>query len=258
MGKLHHLKVGCADCSVIETASGATFLVDCHNIGDHKHLLPASKRLRGVFVTHQHSDHYSGLDFLRKNGYAIDYLIYSPYERRRGDDSVTVEEWDEFNSHVQHFQGKGTKTYKPYRQDDVSKPYWEPDGLEFRILGPNKTIATADGRELHDACVGVHATLGKRRCLFAGDASDTSLQYITDNTKNFCDDILHASHHGSINGADLAFVKKCNAEYTVVSTEPGVHDSVPHPTAMQRYRDNTKQKVYRTDQDGSLKWTFAN
>lgn len=257
MGKLHHLKVGCADCSVIKTASGDTFLVDCHNISDHKHLLPTSKRLRGVFVTHQHSDHYSGLDFLRKNGYAIDCLVYSPYERKWGDNSVTIEEWNEFSSHVQYFQGKGTKTYTPYRQDDFTEPFWKTDGLKFWMIGPDKATATADGRELHDACLVIHAKLGDRRCLFAGDASDTSLQYITDNTKNFCDDILHASHHGSLNGAYLDFVKKCNAEFTVVSTESGTYDNVPHPTAMRRYHDHTKQKVYRTDQDGSQVWTFA-
>ena len=42
MGKLHHLNVGCADASVIKTSS-ATFLIDCHNIEDHSHLLPSNK-----------------------------------------------------------------------------------------------------------------------------------------------------------------------------------------------------------------------
>ena len=69
----------------IKADDGGTFLVDCHNIGDYAHLLPANKRLMGVFITHQHWDHYSGLEFLRKNKYSIDYLIYRPYERRYGD-----------------------------------------------------------------------------------------------------------------------------------------------------------------------------
>jgi glyoxylase-like metal-dependent hydrolase (beta-lactamase superfamily II) len=64
MGSLHCLNVGCADASVIITDT-ATFLVDCHNIGDHSNLLPSNKTLRGVFITHQHSDHYSGLGYLR-------------------------------------------------------------------------------------------------------------------------------------------------------------------------------------------------
>jgi glyoxylase-like metal-dependent hydrolase (beta-lactamase superfamily II) len=117
MGSLHCLKVGCADASVIITDT-ATFLVNCYGIGDHAHLLPATKNLRGVFNTHQHEDHYGGLTYLRDKGYSIDYLIFSPYERRYADASVTIEEWNEFNSLKDHFSKKGTKLFAPYRQAD--------------------------------------------------------------------------------------------------------------------------------------------
>ncbi len=50
--------------------------------------------------------------------------------------------------------------------------------------------------------------------------------------------------------------KKCNAKYSVLSTKSGVHENVPHSTAIRRYKDNTKNEVYRTDQSGSLKWSF--
>lgn len=255
MGELHHLKVGCADASVIKTSS-ATFLIDCHNIEDHSHLLPSNKKLRGVFITHQHEDHYSGLGYLKDKGYSIDNLIYSPYERRYNDRSVTADEWNEFNGYRDHFKNKGTKVHAPYRQSSFDKPWWETNGVSFEIIGPAKSVATKDTRELHDACLVIKAIMGTRKCLFSGDASDENLNWIAENTKNFCNDILHASHHGSINGADLDFIKKCNADYSVVSTKSGVHSNVPHPTAMQRYRNHTKKKVYRTDQDGNLKWTF--
>ena len=94
MGKLYHLAVGCADASIIAT-NEATFLIDCHNIEEHAHLLPSNKRLRGVFITHQHYDHYSGLAYLRQKAFTIEYLIYSPYDRRYADGSVTIEEWNE-------------------------------------------------------------------------------------------------------------------------------------------------------------------
>lgn len=57
MGKVHHLDVGFGDASVIITSS-ATFLIDCHNIEEYSYLLPISKNLRGVFITHQHRDHF--------------------------------------------------------------------------------------------------------------------------------------------------------------------------------------------------------
>ena len=254
MGTLHHLDVGCADASVIKTAS-ETFLVDCHNIKDYSHHLPSSKRLKGVFITHQHSDHYSGLEYLRRNGYKIEHLIYSPYERRRGDNSVTLEEWNEFNGHKDYFKSKGTKLHAPYKQSNFNKAWWEVSGLKFWVLGPKKSIATSTTRELHDACLVFRSDLGKRYCTFTGDASDTNLADVA-TLSNICNDILHASHHGSLNGAELNFIKKCNADYTVISTKSGVHSNVPHQTALKRYRDNTKKKTYRTDIDGGRKWTF--
>jgi beta-lactamase superfamily II metal-dependent hydrolase len=254
VGSLYCLDVGCADASIIITST-ATFLVDCHNIGDYSDLLPKNKTLRGVFVTHQHFDHYSGLEYLRDNGYIIEYLIYSPYERRYGDNSVTLDEWNEFNEHRDYFAGKGTKLYRPYRQASWEEAYWRPDGLKFWMLGPQEVTATNPSRELHDACLVLRADLGARKCTFTGDASDTNLADVA-TINHICDDILHASHHASLQGADLAFVKKCNAQYTLISTAAGRYDNVPHPTALKRYEDNTAHDVRRTDIDGSWKWTF--
>ena len=73
---------------------------------------------------------------------------------------------------------------------------------------------------------------------------------------HICDDILHASHHASLEGANLEFVKKCNAQYTVISTASGKYENVPHPTALKRYKDNTVHDVRRTDVDGSWKYIF--
>lgn len=255
MGEMHHLKVGCADCTIIKTHT-SSFIIDCSGIGDHSSLLPSNKKLRAVFITHQHYDHFDGLGYLKDEGYSIDYLVYSPYDRRYNDNSVKYEEWQDFISYRDYFNKNGAKLYAPYRQDNFDKPWWEVDGIQFWILGPAPHIAMSGTREMHDASLIVRAELITRRCLFAGDASDISLRYVAENTTNICNDILHASHHGSINGADLDFIKACNALYTVVSTQPGVHDNIPHPTAMERYRTNTKKRVYRTDIDGNLKWTF--
>ena len=255
MGQLHCLAVGCADATVI-IANDATFLIDCHNIGDYSHLLPSDKHLRGVFITHQHEDHYSGLNYLKENGYSIDYLIYSPYQRRYGDNSVTIDEWNEFNSLKDHFAKNETKIHAPYRQSSFDEPCWETNGFRFWIIGPHSSVAESETREIHDASLVVKSELGERYCLFAGDASDTSLEYIAKYTKNYCNDILHASHHGSLNGAHLDFVKGCNAQYTLISTQIGVYENIPHPTALQRYKEHTKHDVHRTDVDGSWKWVF--
>jgi len=255
MGSLHCLNVGWGDATIIESTHG-TFIVDCWRIEEHSTHLPENKKLRGVFITHQHRDHYSGLNYLKKYGYTIDFLIYSPYERRYGDNSVTVEEWNEFNSLRDHFVSKGTELRAPYRQNSWDKAWWGMTGVKFWIIGPPQSMADSATREIHDASLVVRADLGSRICLFAGDASDTSLEFIAANTNHYCGDILHASHHGSLNGANLEFIKGCNAKFTVISTESGVYDNAPHPTALRRYKDNTEKVVYRTDIDGGLEWQF--
>ena len=210
MGTLHFLNVGCADATVIIT-DDATFLVDCQDIGKYRHLLPASKTIKGLFLTHQHSDHYSGLDYLRDNGYGIEYLIYSPYERRRGDASITLEEWNEFNEHKEYFERGGTKLYRPYKQESFEKPWWTVAGIKFWMLGPKMSTASAETRELHDACLVFRADLGTRKCIFTGDASDSNLEGVAE-INHICDDILHASHHGSISGAPRT--RQCAAAYS--------------------------------------------
>lgn len=255
MGTLHHLQVGCADASVIITAN-FTFLVDCQSIGEYKNLLPANKIIHAVFISHQHRDHFSGLQYLRENKYSIKYLIYSPYARRRDDSSVELDEWNEFENHRDFFVKQGSKEYAPFRQDNWDKPWWSIDGVSFWLIGPHRTIANSDSRELHDACLVIEADLGKRVCLFAGDASDTALLEIARTTKNYCNDILHASHHGSINGAEETFVKKSQPLYTVISTAEDVHDNIPHDDALKLYEKYTVKKVYRTDRDGSLRWDW--
>ncbi len=255
MGKIHFCDVGCADCSVLQGASN-TFLIDCYGIEKNERLLPPSKRLRGVFITHQHRDHYDGLSYLKDRGYSIAFLVYSPYVRRNGDNSVTYEEWDEFNRLRDHFVGRGTETRTPNRQEDVSKAWWDCGDIKFRILAPFEDHCRSATREIHDACLVVHATAGSRAFLVCGDASDYCLNKLAFNTTDYCNDVLRCSHHGSVNGADVDFVKRASAAYTVISTACGVHDSVPHPTALKRYADHTSQKVYRTDTDGLITFSF--
>ena len=255
MGQLHNLNVGFGDASIIVLGSD-TVLIDCHKIEHYVGFLPFNKRISGVFITHQHRDHFSGLSYLMDNKYSIDVLVCSPYERRYNDSSVEYDEWFEFSSYRTYFENKGTKIYTPYRQDDFDKPWWSLGEVKFWMLGPERSIAQKDTRELHDACLVIHAKIGERRCLFTGDASDISLEYVANNTTNICNDILHASHHGSLEGAFLPFIKKCKMDYTVISTKSGVYQNIPHPTALRNYREHTKKIVYRTDVEGSLKWTF--
>jgi beta-lactamase superfamily II metal-dependent hydrolase len=144
--------------------------------------------------------------------------------------------------------------YDPYRQESFEKPWWSPGDLQIWMLGPAKYIATSEERQIHDASL-IMRINNSRKVLFPGDASETSLQYVAENTNHICDDILLASHHGSLEGANLDFIKVANPVYTIISTKSGVYENIPHPTALKRYQEHTTGKVSRTDVDGSNKFT---
>lgn len=260
MSKIICVSVGCADATVIQTGQG-TLLVDCYRgedygkgTDDFANYLPASKVLKAVFITHQHKDHFGGLFYLQSRGYSIEYLIYSPYKRRPLDTSVEYDEWVEFQGYKTYFEKQGAKCCTPYRQDSFKQPWWTVLGIKVWMLGPSRSIATSPEREIHDASLVMQFTFASGRSMFTGDASDKSLQDIHDTTSTYGGDLLHASHHGSIEGACLDFIKRAKPTYTVISTKAGVYPNVPHPTAITRYKDNTSKEVYRTDDNT---WTFT-
>jgi beta-lactamase superfamily II metal-dependent hydrolase len=168
---------------------------------------------------------------------------------------VTEDEWEDFASYREYYRSTGTKLYSPSRQNDWTKPWWVVGGWKIWMLGPTQADVTAATREIHDACLVFKVEGFGRSCLFTGDASDKALSGVA-TINHIGGDILHASHHGSINGADLSFIKKADPAFTVISTEPGVHDNVPHPTALSRYASHTRGKVYRTDQWGTVTFQF--
>jgi beta-lactamase superfamily II metal-dependent hydrolase len=251
MAIVRYLDVECGDTTIIES-NGGIFLIDCYNIDKHVKYLPTNKIITAVFITHQHYDHFLGLDYLKQNEYQINFLIASPYTRRRDDKSVQYEEWNKYLELESYFEKKGTKIYKPYRQENLDKPWWTPNGLSIWIIGPSKEIADKDTRELHDASLVLTIKINNTKICFAGDASDENLNWVANNTNHYCDDILHASHHGSLNGADEKFIKNANIGTTIISTKVNVYPNIPHPDALKRYNSNSRIEVLRTDVSGTI------
>lgn len=248
--KYNFLEVGCADCTVIKLNSKIV-MVDCHQGGDGEENIMdwiPNNHIDVLIITHQHYDHFDGIQTLIDNAVSVTELWECPYERRHGDNSVGYSEWQDYQKLKQKLVKNGTKVYKPTRG---TKVYDTVGGTNIQILNPPKNINSYATRELHDACLVFRVGTN----LFTGDASDYALQQILDYYDLKTKHILHASHHGSINGANNEFIKKVNPNYTVISTKSGVHSNVPHSTALQRYRTHTKKNVYRTDTNGTI--TFS-
>jgi len=260
MGEIHFLDVGCADTTIIKSGK-ATILIDCsYLICTYENLLPKNHQIDAVFITHHHNDHFQGLGYLLQNKYTINSIFYSPYVWHEGEQSFRKSEWDDITSYLNAYERKGTNLKAVYRQSDFSRPSFEIEDMKFYIIEPKKELMVERQRHIHDGCLVIFSKLGNLKCLFTGDASDVSLSHIMNHDHSFsCKDvdILHASHHGSINGAEERFIRKCNPAYTIIST--GIYNqniNIPHPTAIARYKRYTRQKVFRTDTNGSISATW--
>lgn len=225
--KYNFLNVGCADCTILELGSKIV-MVDCHQGGDSQEdiisWLP-KKHIDVLIITHQHYDHFDGIQVLLDNNVTVSELWECPYKRRHGDDSVGYDEWQSYQNLKEKLKKNGTRVYKSSRTSGV---YDTVGGKDIQILNPAININDYKTRELHDASL----VFAVDNLIFTGDASDYALDQVLDKYDLESFHILHASHHGSINGANIDFIKKVNPNYTIISTKSGVHSNVPHNTAL--------------------------
>ncbi|HSA07101.1 MAG TPA: MBL fold metallo-hydrolase [Candidatus Gastranaerophilales bacterium] len=247
------LKVGCGDCTVLLLGSKVV-MIDCYqannygeNIIDH---IP-NNVIDVLILTHQHYDHFLGIQTLLDNDIEVKEVWESPYDRRYGDNSVQYDEWQKYQTLVKKLEANGAKRYTSTRTEKI---YDIIGGYEFYILNPVANINSVETRELHDASLVVmvkKVNSNKDKMIFCGDTSDWALDRVREKYNISGANILHASHHGSINGANIDFIKETSPNYTIVSTRSGVYSNVPSDVALQRYRSYTNKAVRRTDTDGT-------
>jgi competence protein ComEC len=254
--RAHFLNVGCADCTIFEMDNDLV-MVDAGyrrfpngvskptNIQSYLRDVTGKRYIDLLVVSHPHHDHFLGMEDLL--GYATVLKFWeSPYQRRYGDNSLSLEDLNEYRSLRDRLVPEASRRSAPYKGEAVSF-----SGCTFTVLGPRPNLNANDTRECHDGCLVLWVDAPANKFIVSGDASDSELDLIRRdwNLSTCC--ILRASHHGSINGADLEFIKAASPRDTVISTKSGVFDNVPSPVAMQRYNAYS-QKVFRTDVDGTV------
>jgi competence protein ComEC len=247
--KYHFLNVGCADTSVL-LLDAKVVMIDCHQGDTSKgqenilDFIPGS-HIDVLILTHAHYDHFDGIQTLLDNRITVGEVWESNYERRRNDPNVGYDEWQSYQNLLKKLN---TKRYIPTRS---SRRFDTVGGASFRFYNPRKDINDDTTRHIHDASLVFTMQKGEETITFTGDASDSALEDITESFSLKQKYILHASHHGSIEGAYLKFIKAINPKYTIISTKSGVHENLPHKTALNRYEANTRKAVRRTDIDGT-------
>ena len=253
--KAHFLNVGCADCTIFEMGNDVV-VIDCGyrrfsngaskptNIASYLKSTIGKTYIDLLIITHPHHDHYLGLEDLI-GSFTVAAFWGSPYDRRYGDNSLSLDDWNEYNDLKNRLVSDSNKRFNCSK--DARKTF---SGCEFIVLGPRKTINNDDTRECHDGSLVIWVNTPENNFIICGDASDSELDQIKADWKLSGCDVLRCSHHGSDNGSNLEFIKATSPRDTIISTDSGVFSNLPSNTALQRYRNNSTN-VFRTDVDGT-------
>ena len=70
-------------------------------------------------------------------------------------------------------------------------------------------------------------------------------------------DVLKAGQHGAKTSSNPAFLEKIKPEITLISVGKSNRAKLPHQETLTRL-ENIKSKIYRTDQQGAIRFTGWN
>lgn len=252
----HFLKVGCADCTILELGEKCV-VIDCgyrrkekiinRPFNFHAFMTRILRRntIDLLIITHPHHDHFLGIQDLI-NHVKVNRFWGSPYKRRNGDSTLTIEEWKEYLELKEKLVPAANRSIC-YKGAQI-----EMGGCIFRVLGPRRNVNNGADRECHDANLVIQISTPLENIIICGDASSRELEIINSDWNLEACTILKASHHGSINGLNVNFLQNARAREIVIPTAGGIFSKLPHFTAMRQYRNNCK-KLIRTDLNGTYK-----
>ncbi|MDO4288184.1 MAG: DNA internalization-related competence protein ComEC/Rec2 [Eubacterium sp.] len=248
--KITFLDVGQGDSALIETPSGAAYLIDGGGYEDlgfnsaqaaaqtpisEQVLLPAlyAKNIRvleGVFISHNHADHSQGIEELLGT-----FPVKHIYVSTKHNEVVALTAWG--IPVTQLGQGDYLKT---------------ADGLGVEVLWPQGETEALSDDDQNEASLVLRLVYGKRSFLFTGDAgAETEAQLEATLPQA---DVLKVGHHGSKYSTSEEFLRKLAPSVAVISA--GRYNTFGHPTPEVLERlGGIGAACLRTDTQGAVEMT---
>ena len=194
------------------------------------------RRLAGMIVTHQDSDHSGGALTLLQT-VPVAWLASSLPE---GHDILARRAAD---------GGAALRCEAGQR--------WTWDGVRFAVLQPTAALYAAPTSKPNDLSCVVRIDSDYGSVLLTGDLEARGeLELVARDPSALKADVLLVPHHGSRTSSTAAFIASVAPEIAVYT--PGYRNRFghPRPDVVARY-DRAGVRGYRTDHDGALTFTFA-
>lgn len=232
---VYFLDVGQADSILIENLDGYA-LIDAGNNSDGKKLVGYFKNMgisefKHVIATHAHEDHIGGMDDIINN-FKIDNFYIPEY--------LTTSKT--FEDVLDALEAKEVEITIPR----VGEVFYVNDA-KIEVIH-----VEANPADINDSSIVLRLIYGANSILFMGDASTKIERQLLE--RNISSDVLKLGHHGSRYSSMPEFLDVVNPTYAVISVGKDNKYNHPHQVTLDKLQ-NRNIKVYRTDEDGTIKLT---
>jgi competence protein ComEC len=231
ISKISFLDVGQGNATFLHLPDGSRILVDggggrntSFNSGEriiapflwHKRIW----RLDKAVITHPHSDHFNGMDFLLPR-FRPKILLINGDDRGEGNYFQVLALAKKMNIQVQVPQaGQSIAGNTNY-------------GLT--VLGMNG-LQVAANSPVNDRCLVLRYTHGKQSFFLPADISAKSERKIISRWRDVQSDVLLASHHGSATASSQEFIQAIQPSLIVVSAGKNGKKYYPDPDNLARWQ----------------------
>lgn len=189
-----------------------------------------------IVLTHNDPDHIGNVDRLIKTR-KVGTVIQSKYGYKK---NASTKDVKELNAAVSKYHTKTVKVKKGNKIDFGC-------GMKGEVLSPWKNY-----KKVNQTSIVIRLVYGKYSYLFTGDIYSSNESELIKKF-NVRSTVLQIPHHGSYTSSSVAFLKKVNAKYAVISCGKNNPYHHPRPEAMKRIKKYISNKnLYRTDQDGTI------
>lgn len=189
-----------------------------------------------IVLTHNDPDHIGNADKLVKTR-QVKSIIRAKYGYKKNKSTKDVKE---LNSAISKYHIKTLRVKTGDKIDFGSN-------VKGTVLSPGKNY-----KKVNQTSIVIRLVYGKYSYLFTGDIYSSNESELIKKF-NVRSTVLQIPHHGSYTSSSIAFLKKVNAKYAVISCGKNNPYNHPRPEAMRRIKKYISNKnLYRTDQDGTI------
>lgn len=225
---VHFIDVGQGNSTLI-MSNGSNMLIDAGETDKGGVVLAylkaqGVKKLDYIIATHQHTDHIGGIKKMLDSDIEVDNIIMPKVPNKIVPTTYTYE-----------------KLLKAIKSNNINlikadnKSYLLGDS-KFETFVTNKTSY----KNLNDYSVMTRVTINDKTFLICGDSSTKREKELIDTGADIFADVINVGHHGSRYSSSAKFLKKVNADYSVIQCGVGNSYNHPHEEAVKRLKKYTK------------------